>query len=198
MEETVLNRRHVLTGSVIAALAALWKPGEAFAAEEVDPEATVTVDVAYLGGTLTADAAAARNLGGGNLHGAGFLVEGNLYSGGTLPAGEGFDPASVAPVGHWLCRGWMMFYPERPVPHAISTQEFLFGRITADQVSPADQLTTSGVEGGVPTVIRSVIGGTGRYRGARGEVIQQVIGTNTTVINGFGMPAPNLRFSFKL
>jgi hypothetical protein len=47
MEDNVLNRRQVLTGSVIAALAALWKPGEALA-EGTPPEAqgaTVVYDV---------------------------------------------------------------------------------------------------------------------------------------------------------
>ena len=65
--------------------------------------------------------------------------------------------------------------------------------------SPADQLTSSGVEGGVPLVVRSVIGGTGRYKGAGGEVYQQQTGTNKTILNdGSNMRAPNFRFYFKL
>lgn len=43
-----------------------------------------------------------------------------------------------------------------------------------------------------------MIGGTGRYRKAQGEVVQDVIGTNTTVLNFVEEPAPNFRFSFDL
>ena len=50
----------------------------------------------------------------------------------------------------------------------------------------------------MPLAVRSVIGGTGRYRRARGEVAQHLIGTNTTELNIIGEPAPNLRFVFNL
>ena len=42
-------------------------------------------------------------------------------------------------------------------------------------------------------MIRSIIGGAGRYRGVTGELVEQVIGTNKTVLNGQGQPAPNFR-----
>jgi hypothetical protein len=71
--------------------------------------------------------------------------------------------------------------------------------INPDNLSPADTLASSGVENGgagLPAV-RAVTGGTGRYRGARGQVRQETVGTNTSVLNVFGMPAPTFHFSFK-
>jgi hypothetical protein len=198
MQETLINRRHVLAGGILAALGTLWTPGKALADDPPLDGVTATFDIACLGHTLALDTAASLNLAGEDFRGAGFLVEGNLYSSGTIPAGAGFDPASVPAVGHWLCRGYMMFYPGRPSPHAITVQEFLFGRISEQQPVPADQIVSSGMEGGPPWVLRSVIGGTGRYRGARGEVIQQTIGSNKTVLNVFKEPAPTWRFHFKI
>ena len=137
---------------------------------------------------------------GGDLRGASFSVEGDLYPGGTLPTGDGIDSSAVAPSGHWFCRGWFITNPGRPNPAVISTQEYLFGRISAAQPSPPDQLVSSGLEAGVPVTIRSLIGGAGRYRGVAGEVAQQTIGSNKTVFNGAGTPgpggnpAPNYRF----
>jgi hypothetical protein len=200
MDESLVNRRELLTGSIIAALGALWLPWKADAATTPPAAAegaTLVFDVACLGYTLGINLQAALDSKGGDLRGASFNVEGNLYPGGTIPAGDGWDPASAAPTGHWLCRGWVLINPARPVPHAITTQEYLFGRISDAEPTPADQIVSSGMEGGV-TAIRSVIGGTGRYRGVLGEVVQQPIGTNKTVLNaGFG-PAPTLRFYVKL
>lgn len=69
----------------------------------------------------------------------------------------------------------------------------MLARVTADTPSPRHTLVSSGVEG-----IRAVIGGTGRFRTARGEVFQEVIGTNNTTVNVLGLPSPNFRFHFDL
>jgi hypothetical protein len=203
MEDSLFNRRQVLTGSVIAALGALWLPDKARAAAVTPPPgtegATVVMDVALLGNTWTENFQGALDPKGGDWRGASFYVEGDLYPGGTIPAGDGWDSSSVAPMGHWFCRGWFITNPGRPAPAVISTQEYLFGRISSAIPSPPDQLVSSGLETGATTT-RSVIGGTGRYRGVAGEVVQQQIGTNKTVFNGAGAPgpggspAPTLRF----
>lgn len=198
MEEAMLHRRQVLAGGVLAALGTLWVPRAARAQDPPLDGVTFAFDVACLGPTLAINMGESLNLEGQDFRGAGFLVEGSLYPSGTIPAGDGFDPDSVPAAGHWFCRGHLMFYPGRPLPHAITIQEYLLSRISEQQTSPLDQLVSSGAEGGVPWIPRSVIGGTGRYRGARGEVIQQVIGTNKTILNVFKEPAPTWRFHFKI
>jgi hypothetical protein len=200
MESYVVNRRQVVIGGVIAAFTALWKPIAALADAEPDAAqgANVVLDVACLGHTFTGNLKDALYLDGGDFRGVDFYVEGNLYHSGTLPTGDGFDPASIPAAGHWFCRGHLIFNSDRPLPHTLTLQEYLFDRITPEQPSPPDQLVSSGVEGGIPLATRSVIGGAGRYRGARGEVIQQMLGSNKTRIDSLGMNAPNLRFYFKV
>jgi hypothetical protein len=191
-----LDRRRVVVGAGgLAALAAVWAPSQAFARGR-PPRGDVVLDVACIGTTLAPDFAAALDPGAGDLRGAGFFVEGLIYPEGTIPDGPGFDPASATAIGTWLCRGWFMLYPGRPLPHVISTQEYMLGIVTPDNPTPDDQLVSSGTEGGVPLAVRSIIGGTGRYRHARGEVDQHMIGTNTTILNVVGEPAPDLRFVF--
>ena len=56
---------------------------------------------------------------------------------------------------------------------------------------PADQLTSSGLAHPTSGQLHSVVGGTGRYFGARGEVFASVIGSNIT---GF----PNGVLDFRL
>jgi hypothetical protein len=200
----LLDRRRVLaTAGGLAAMAALWQPEAALAGDRDDDtddrhRGDLVLDVACLGQTLALDMGAALDAGSGDLRGVGFFVEGLIYRSGTIPAGPGFDPASAEAVGTWLCRGWFMLHGGRPEPHVVSTQEYMLGVVTPTNPTPRDQLVSSGTEGGVLRAVRSVIGGTGRYRRARGEVVQHLIGTNTTVLNVVGMPAPNLRFVFEL
>ena len=199
MKDSIIDRRQVLTGGIVAALGLLWKPGAA-RAEGVPPGAegaTLVFDVACLGNTMAPNLGAALDAKAGDLRGTSFLVEGNLYPQGTIPAGDGFDPASVAPIGHWFCHGWLILNPARPEPHVVTTVEYLFGRISAAQPSPADQLVSTGIEGG-PNMVRAVVGGTGRYRGAKGEMIEQTLGSNSTVVNVLGGHAANFRCYFML
>jgi hypothetical protein len=194
------RRRAVIGAGGLAALAALWAPSQAVArvAHDRRGKGDIVLDVACLGDTLAPDFGAALDAARGDLRGAGFFVEGLIYEAGTIPDGAGFDPASATAIGTWLCRGWFILYPGRPLPHVISTQEYMLGIVGPQMPTPENQLVSSGTEGGVPVAMRSVIGGTGRYRRARGEVAQHLIGTNTTVLNLVGEPAPNLRFVFEL
>ena len=70
----------------------------------------------------------------------------------------------------------------RCYPHVTSTQVFTF--------NTGDIIVTEGAEGGAP-VLRSVIGGAGRYRHVSGQVVERPLGVNTT--NLF-----NVRFRFRL
>ena len=190
------KRRQILGAApLLAAAGALWKPTPASGQKGKGRGSRLVLDVACFGNTFRADTDAVA--GGGDRRGASFFVEGGLYPQGTLLPGDGFDPSSASGLmmGHWLCRGWFMDHPGRPEPHVLTTQEYLLHLITASQPSPPDTLASSGVEGGIEVAHRAVIGGTGQYRHARGEVTQEVIGTNATVLPS-GANAPNFRFYF--
>lgn len=157
-------------------------------------------DVACLFNTFTVIAAPGATDPLSDFRGSTFFVEGELYPEGTIPAGvTDYDPGSATPIGHWLCRGWFINRTnrpgesDRPDPLIVSHQEYLLERMTADDYFPVDQLTSSGLEGDNHgrTATRSVVGGAGAYHGARGTVLQHVIGQNTT-------GGPNFRFEFAL
>lgn len=160
----------------------------------------LVIDMACLGGTFRLVPAPGDN-GQDDLRGAPFSVEGNIYRAGTIK-GAGFDPTAVKPTGTWVCRGWLMTAPGRPTPSVITTQEyFLSAPIGGADAFIADQLVSSGIEGdGKRPPVRSVIGGTGRYAGARGVVVQHFLGTNSTNLWLAGAlgPAPSFRFEFRL
>ncbi len=129
-----------------------------------------------------------------------FLVEGWIYPAGTIPE-SGFIPTADSSIGRWFCRGWQVLDAGRPEPHALTLQEYVFGPITADRLFPPDNLTSSGLEGtfGSEVTTRSIIGGTGQYLGATGQVRQATTGVNTSVCAaGSGDPAPNFAFEFDL
>jgi hypothetical protein len=135
-----------------------------------------------------------------DFYGTAFFIEGDLYPAGTIPEGiDDFDPASVDPLGHWLCRGWFINrtcrqgHPDRPEPHVITHQEYVLARITPEHLYPTDSLSSSGLEGDTvgQTITRAVVGGTGTYHGAAGSVVQHTTGSNTT-------EGPNFRFEFTL
>lgn len=160
----------------------------------------LVIDMACLGDTFRFIPAPGDNMND-DLRGAPFSVEGNIYRAGTIE-GDGFDPSEVKPTGTWVCRGWLMFAPGRPTPSVISQQEyFLSEPLGGPDAFIADQIVSSGLEGaGKKAPVRSVMGGTGRYAGVRGVVIQHGLGTNTTSLWFAGAlgPAPNFRFEFKL
>jgi hypothetical protein len=110
-----------------------------------------------------------------------------------------WDLASATPIGHWFIRGFYINRTrrrgeeDRPEPLGIAHVEYVIGRITPDNLFPADQLTTSGLASAQPTIrgLHSVLGGTGRYFGARGEAFISIIGSNTTEY-------PNVVVDFRL
>jgi hypothetical protein len=193
------SRRHLLGAApLLAAAGLLWKP-QASTAQQ-GHGASLVFDVACLGHSFAPNFGGALDLANGDLRGTGFLVEGLIYPAGTIPGGVGFDPASAMATGHWLCRGWFLMKPDRPNPGVVTMQEYLLDIITQEVPSPAQTLASSGVETGgpmAPPAVRAITGGTGRYRHARGEVVQEVTGTNTTILNAFNEPAPTFRFHFR-
>ncbi len=134
-----------------------------------------------------------------DLRGSPFYLEGLIYPGGTI-AGDGFIPTTDGAIGQWFCRGHVILHPQRPNPHLVTQQEFLFGLITETDPFPGDLLTTQGLEStsdGVAVTTRVVTGGTGAYLGARGQVVQTEISISGTVFPN-GDPVGNYRFDFDL
>jgi hypothetical protein len=194
-----LDRRQLLTralfGSVGAAAGLAALPSEA----ETSGRRKVVFDLAILGHTFTTILApGATDTDFTNLRGSTVVAEGELYRRGTIPRGAmNWDPTSATPIGHWFMRGFYInrtgrpSEEDRPQPLGIAHYEYVIGRITPDNLFPADQLTSSGLATPVARNLQSVMGGTGRYFGARGEVFTSVIGSNTT-------GAPNVSIDFRL
>ena len=131
-----------------------------------------------------------------------------------------WDFKAAQPTGRWLNRGWVLINgsPEpyrdsagteidraRREPHLLSEHTFVLGSFGAKTLSP-EMLITSGVENGNDpddeTIIRAVIGGTGRFRHASGQVVQTRVGRNTSILRSFSqlgnVASPNYRFEFEL
>ncbi len=71
--------------------------------------------------------------------------------------------------------------------------------MTEDELFPSDTMSSLGLEGTSTGQVstRMVVGGTGRYMGASGQVLEIGKGTNTTVMDdGTGDLAPNFTFEF--
>ncbi len=105
-----------------------------------------------------------------------FVTEGNLYPAGTIQGdGAAFDPNSDGAIGRWFCRG----------THLVSGAEFPFaarGVLTAQLYLVPDEnksISTDGLEGN-GTVVRTVTGGTGPFRGYVGEQKQEFLGFNAS------------------
>jgi hypothetical protein len=151
----VLNRRQWLTQSGVAAgLGALWsaRPSAAHAGQDEFRRSDHIIDVACMGQTFRPffpeGSTPPPDLGGTDSRGGSFFVEGLMYRAGTIEEGANVDPFGAQAIGQWFCRGWFMAHLDRPFPHVITTQEYLFGVITPEHLSPTDTLVSSGVEGG--------------------------------------------------
>lgn len=198
MSTIAFDRRQLLARTIWGSLGAAAGLAAFPSKAEADATDSAIYDVACLFNTFTFIAAEGSTDPFSNFRGTTFFVEGDLYPNGTIPVGIlDFDPSSAMPIGHWLCRGWFINRTgrpgeaDRPEPHVITHQEYVIGRIAASDLFPVHQLTSSGVEGSLGPVPRSVVGGTGSYNAAAGTVIQHTIGANVT-------GGPNFRFDFRL
>lgn len=195
------GRRSVLGASALAsAVAAMWRPQEAQAHRRGRERGrSLVLDVACLGHTFAPNDGGALDLAGGDLRGISFCVEGLVFPAWSIPNGVEFDLESAPPsTGNWFCRGWFISHPGRPLPYTMNIQDYLLEPLTGDNLWPSDTLTTQGPEGVPETFIRSIIGGTGRYRRAQGEEVMETIGTNSSILNVTGENAPTFRFHFDL
>lgn len=204
------SRRRLLSGAVFGVGAGVIAGSGTAAAMTRDRSSTLTVDVACLGPTFRSTlvpvlAQTMPALYGGvsldptDLAGSPFAAEGIVYPGGTI-TGDEFIPTDDDALGMWICRGFFVNGPRRPEPHLSTDQTFHFGAPTYDSGIGNSMIATHGLEGGNEPgwhVNRIVTGGTGSYRGARGECRQTEVGRNSTLFP-WGEPALNFRFEFDL
>jgi hypothetical protein len=127
------------------------------------------------------------------LRGDGFIVQGKIYPGNTIPRGGTletpgpFNP-DTAPgaIGTWVCRGTFFYdiveiMSQGKEPHLFSTQFHV--------LDDGRTLIHDGPEGGPQ--VRAIIGGMGDFSGASGEVFEEPLGTNSTGLF-------NIRFTIKI
>ena len=115
-------------------------------------------------------------------HGSAFITQGYLYPVDTLDGTNGVNPDGSPEfpdkvIGTWICRGWIYgdIDNENGLPTAVTTQIFEFSEAYGSQT-----IITDGFEYMAPgsTFLRAIIGGSGEYRGVRGEQTQEILGIN--------------------
>lgn len=204
------SRRRLLAGAMVGVGAGVIAGGGTVAAMTREGSSTLTVEVACLGPTARVTTAPILDgaipelygeepLDQSDLAGSPFLAEGIMYPEGTI-SGDDFIPTDDGSLGMWLCRGFFINGPRRPEPHLSTDQTFHFGQLTHAEGIGLSTLATHGFEGGNGpgwSVTRLVTGGTGEYRGARGECRQTEMGRNSTLFP-WNVPALNFRFDFDL
>jgi hypothetical protein len=192
-----VGRRHLLGGLALGGVAVAGGAVGAFAVDATDTAVyrrqRFTLEVACLGELMRtavpaekADDADARTP---------FLVEGWIYPPGTIK-GDGFIPTEEGSLGRWFCRGWFIIDGSRSAPHTASHHDYVMGSITPTRLFPPNILCSMGLEGTDDrgqTSTRAVIGGTGDYLGATGQVRERLFATNTSV---FSDGSPGLCFNF--
>ncbi len=124
------------------------------------------------------------------------IINGKLFTGWTIPSGfdRAFDlDANVAnSLGTWRCIQTILNDPapgntELPLTGAVAYYfDLAGGMLMVQGLSSHRDPAVGGV-----TRVHPIVGGTGIYKGASGEVHEEVIGNNNT-------GAFNLRFTFRI
>ena len=99
-----------------------------------------------------------------------FIVDGKIFPGDTLETGSGVgDPNQPGSIGSWMCRGTFT--------STLATEDIGFDTVQMFQFGDGNNIWTEGLEGGLGkigvTTHRTIVGGTGRFKGAEGEVTQK-------------------------
>jgi hypothetical protein len=164
---------------------------------------TIWSPVAYAGkkGKLTVEVAMGDMPSGVNFADVGVprgivvLASGNIYPKGTLLPGENLgDPDAPGAIGTWYCHFIHLGLTDSPLIGAVTYFFKLDGKGRKNEES---MIIVRGLNSHTPDTIDSVprvlavVGGTGKYAGATGEVREEVIGTNNS-------GSRNLIFEFRL
>jgi hypothetical protein len=186
--------------TVVASIVALQLGTQRAHASRADERrhgsATFVVDVAVDMRTFAAVLSTGNPPGesAGPNRGTPFIVDGKIFPAGTLHVGTANnDPSQPGSIGDWVCRGILTSDMPRQLAGVDqigfdTTQMLMFG-------SDRRAIWSEGLEGGLGeagvTTHRIVLGGTGAFLAASGDVVQQSLGTNAT-------GAPNIRLTFRL
>jgi hypothetical protein len=150
------------------------------AVAQAKSEKNFTLDVACNGNTLAPAPPFSRSEVA--------VVTGRIFPAGILPSGvTTSDPNAPGGLGTWRCLFASLAEP--PIIGAI-TYYFALEENGEESMLMVQGLNSHQWPGSVPRVL-AVVGGTGKYAGANGEVREEVIGTN-------GSGCFNLRFQFSL
>jgi hypothetical protein len=152
-----------------------------------DDAVTITLDVAM-------DASSARASRPdwsitGPLRGDTFVSGGLVYAGGLIPDGDTtatFAPSDDSRLGALVVRGQYIADGAEIAAgarHSVASTHIFM-------LDEGSGVVTEGLEG-TGSEVRAVVGGYGRYSGATGQVIQEIVGSN-------GSAGSNLRFTFTL
>ena len=175
-------------GAATAALPPLGvMTAEAASADNPDdrgnPSRTIRFDVALdcrtwrTNGGISADAVG---------RGDGFIADGRIFPADTLLSGvQTNDPNDAGSIGTWVQRGTMA----ATIAEIVAGARPAFFATWYHFLNDGSSLV---VEGPHPeSGPMAVVGGTGRFRGASGELSDEIIGWNTT-------GCPNLRLTIRL
>lgn len=139
-------------------------------------------DVACNGATFRFSGPA--DAGGNPAKGANFVVEGVIYESGTLIETDGLTPAGDPEypdlvIGRWYCKGWFTqdMAAATTGTFVTTTQVYDFGDEPGARTLVSDGIEL--IDFNVPWK-RAITGGSGPFRKARGEAIQEAIGVNAT------------------
>ncbi len=120
------------------------------------------------------------------------VINGNIYPGGTIPSGfdGAFNLDALPGIGTWRCLFASLAEP--PLSGAVT---YYFSLDPTDHHAEESMIVVQGLNShagpaSVPRIL-AIVGGTGEFSGATGEVREEVIGTNTTGLF-------NLRYHIKL
>jgi len=130
------------------------------------------------------------------------LASGKIFPEDTLPEGPSMEnpngPGGPDPIGSWFCHFIHLGPGEFPLVGAVT---YFFKLDGTGKKGKESMIIARGLNShtgdyldSVPRVL-AVVGGTGEYIGATGEVREVVIGTNITATDKV---ARNLRFEFRL
>ena len=174
-----------LSSTILSSLAAACLMAPATLSAQTNmATTTVVLDVATDAGTLAYSRPDTATTG---IHrGDSYVVSGYVYGGFSIPNGDttaNFAPDPAGSIGTILMTGIFGDDTVDGTPPTISSTH-VFSLVNADG------MVTQGLEG-APSQIRALLGGTGQYSGAVGQVTEEVLGTNGT--GGY-----NLRFTFQL
>lgn len=110
------------------------------------------------------------------------ITNNKIYPGGTIPAGNGFDIDTPGSIGTLVSRGTFNFDFSQAFsggdPIISSTDYYIFSPTGA--LNGEDSLISEGQDSFLKTIHRAVVGGTGIYSGAIGDVKVEILGQNNT------------------